>query len=65
MTSTPPTGNPSLPVPTEEEDHSKTVKLSAIELRQQLQELGVDLEPDEARDSASDEHPLLTNERNR
>ena len=65
MTSTPPTWTPSLSVPAEEDDHSKTVKLSAIELRQQLQELGVDLEPDEARDRASDERAFLTNDRSR
>ena len=41
MTSTPP---PKKRPPAPEDDATKTVKLSATELRQQLQDLGVDLD---------------------
>ena len=63
MSSSPPTRTSSHSVSAQDEDHSKTVKLSATELRQQLQELGVDLEPDEARDRAGDEQSVQSNER--
>jgi hypothetical protein len=53
MTSTPPPKKRP-PAPRVEDDGAKTVKLSATELRQQLQDLGVDLDAVDG-DKSSDE----------
>jgi len=58
MTSTPPPKKRPPAPKVDEDDASKTVKLSATELRQQLQDLGVDLDAVEDRERSSDERAL-------